>query len=224
MLRSAGQVFAYLKVHGVEKTLKHVWHRFSEAWHEWRLGIETSSPVKLSEVGVENPHSVDYGAADYHGLRKAMNSLTIRSGRDVFLDYGSGKGRVLVVAATYPFRKVIGIEVSAQLNRVAKENLRRVRRRLMCKEVELIGADAAQYALPPDVTVLFLFHPFRGETLRRVFANIRKSLAEAPRTLTVVYKNPERFEAELDISDWLAKSREFRCLTGERLAIYRTKS
>ena len=37
-----------------------------------------------------------------------------------FVDIGSGKGRALLLASDYPFREIIGIELSPELDRVAQ--------------------------------------------------------------------------------------------------------
>ena len=43
---------------------------------------------------------------------------------DVFIDLGSGKGRmVLAAAARYPFKRVIGVELAEQLHEVARANV-----------------------------------------------------------------------------------------------------
>lgn len=45
-----------------------------------------------------------------------------------FLDVGSDPG--IVQAARYPFRRIIGVEISQTLHRIAQENLDRNRQRL----------------------------------------------------------------------------------------------
>ena len=67
--------------------------------------------------------------------------------------------------------------------------------------------------MPPDVSVIYLYNPFRGEILQRFFENIRRSLEQAPRRLTVIYKNPGHFEREVDPFPWLVEKAEFECGT-----------
>jgi precorrin-6B methylase 2 len=149
-----------------------------------------------------------------------MKHLTIQEDRDVFLDYGSGMGRVVVLAATYPFRKVIGIEVSSELNAIAKDNVRRAYKRLKCKDIDLITGDAASYVVPPEVNYVYLYNPFRGETLSRVFDNIRKSLDVTDRKLTLIYKKRIAFEEKMPGRDWLEKRWEFPCRHGQKCIVY----
>ncbi|MBZ5489392.1 MAG: class I SAM-dependent methyltransferase [Acidobacteriia bacterium] len=42
-----------------------------------------------------------------------------------FIDLGSGKGRALLMAAQYGFKRIIGVEFMPELHRVAQENIRK---------------------------------------------------------------------------------------------------
>jgi tRNA1(Val) A37 N6-methylase TrmN6 len=78
------------------------------------------------------------------------------SPHDVFVDVGSGMGRVVLLAAmSYPFQRVLGVEISGRLHEVALRNLDMSNARLQCP-VDLIQADALDAELPDDVTVVFL--------------------------------------------------------------------
>lgn len=109
---------------------------------------------------------------------------------DVFVDFGSGMGRVVLQAARYPFRKVIGVEVSETLHSIARENIDRNRQRLRCPDTELVHADALDYELPDDVTVAFLYNPFRGEIFATVIERLLQSVERNPRPLRIIYVNP----------------------------------
>jgi cyclopropane fatty-acyl-phospholipid synthase-like methyltransferase len=54
-------------------------------------------------------------STDYRSFRRVMRHIGVRE-QDVFLDYGSGLGRVLLMAAQYPFRRVLGVELSAAVS------------------------------------------------------------------------------------------------------------
>jgi predicted RNA methylase len=114
---------------------------------------------------------------------------------DVFVDFGSGKGRIVWQAAHLPFARVIGVEISDQLNAVARTNIEKHRDRLTCDNVELITADAAEFEVPDDMTFAYFFAPFRGEVFRRVIRHIIESIDRSPRQVTLIYANPELDEA-----------------------------
>jgi hypothetical protein len=79
----------------------------------------------------------------------------------------------LVLAATYPMGRVIGVELSTQLCDLARQNLEVAGRRLRCSEVELINQDATNYPIPPDATLFYFANPFAGSILATVLENIR---------------------------------------------------
>jgi SAM-dependent methyltransferase len=79
---------------------------------------------------------------------------------DVFLDPGSGKGRAVLLAARYPFKRVIGVEFSESLTAIARRNMATFRARLRCHDVELVTADVVDYRIPDDVSVVYMFNLF----------------------------------------------------------------
>jgi cyclopropane fatty-acyl-phospholipid synthase-like methyltransferase len=116
---------------------------------------------------------------------------------DVFVDIGSGKGRaVLLAAARYPFKRVIGVELSEDLHRVATQNVGHYEGNH--GPVELVNQDVLDWQLPRDATVLFMFNPFSGSTFKRFIANVRKSLHEYPRDFRLIYLNPQMHQIVLD--------------------------
>ncbi len=117
----------------------------------------------------------------------------------VFVDLGSGKGKVLMLAAHYPFRRVVGVELWEDLHHIALENLDSFRQCLGCAaEVTSIRMDAASYPLPEEPLVLYFFNPFPEAVLTRVVANLRESLARAPRRVYVLFYGPVRRGAPWD--------------------------
>jgi len=186
-------------------TARWAWYHVYERFRERRLGIETAE-CKAWQDSFDNESCYHvYQPLFYAGIDKAFSRLDIRPGEDVFLDYGSGKGRIVTVAATHPFKKVIGVEMLSDLNVVAKANIDRATKRLKCPDVEFVETDATKYELPADVTVLFLFNPFLGDILEAVQQQIRKSLEAHPRRLQLVYMNPLENSDSFEECDWLVK-------------------
>ncbi len=117
----------------------------------------------------------------------------------VFVDLGSGKGKVLMLAAQYPFRRVVGVELWEDLHRAALENLDSFRERPDCAtEVASIRMDAADFPLPDEPLVLYFFNPFPEAVLARVLANLGTSLARAPRRVYLLFYGPVRRGAPWD--------------------------
>jgi SAM-dependent methyltransferase len=161
---------------------------------ERRLGIETSQRVRLAELGLEQGERGNYEPSSWLTLRLALPRSEVAES-DVFIDLGSGMGRVVFqAAAQYQFRKVIGVELSPELHDIAERNVAANRHRLRCRDIELRCMDAREFQIPPDVTVVFFYNPFRGAIFAAVIDNILKSYDEHPRRLRVIYRTPEEHE------------------------------
>ena len=175
----------------VRRKLFRVVYRLTERVYEWRYGISSSTVIKLREFGINDASLHDYGAISYRRFFQLMKRIGFRPGEDVFLDFGSGMGRAVVLAATYPFRKVIGVELVPELDAVARENIRRAKWHFRCPDVELQNVDAKQFVIPPEATMFYFWNPFGGEILSTVFENIRQSVKTTPRTITILHLSPE---------------------------------
>lgn len=163
--------------------------RLDRAFDDAR-GVETAVPSEVPAADVVGPNwlsgvayqplpgSFDFGAvlAD-RGLR--YEELT-------FLDLGAGKGRALLLAAALPFRSIVGVEYSASLVEVARENIDWVGD----PRLSVVCADAAAYELPPEPLVIFLYNPFGDKVMRGVIRNVGESIARTPRRVVVVYFTP----------------------------------
>ena len=106
-------------------------------------------------------------------LDKMLPLLPIDPSEYTFVDIGSGKGKVVLLASTYPFRRVIGVELYEEFHRIAVANLdafSESERR--AKSVELECVDAVAYPLPREPAVIYLFNPFSEEILGKVLANV----------------------------------------------------
>ena len=118
---------------------------------------------------------------------------------DVFVDIGSGKGRVLCCAARYPVDRVVGVDLSERLCEAARENAQRMRGRRAPISVRASTADELDYSA---ATVLFLFDPFGAPTLATVLEKIGR---EAAGDVRVAYANPTH-DNVFQRQTWLERS------------------
>jgi hypothetical protein len=94
------------------------------------------------------------------------------------------------MASDYPFRRVVGVEVLAELSEIARQNIARYRSdQQKCFALASPTADARDFVFPAEPIVLYLSNPFPEHVLRTVIANLRTSLSEAPRQTYVIYHN-----------------------------------
>ncbi len=120
-----------------------------------------------------------------------------------FLDLGSGKGRTLLMASDYPFRRIVGVELLPALNEIARQNLFVYKSdRQTCFAVESICADGTSFPIPDGSVVIYLFNPFPAAALRKAALNFVESFHAKPRPLFVLYHNPEHEKILLELPEF----------------------
>jgi predicted RNA methylase len=100
------------------------------------------------------------------------------------IDVGAGKGRVLLIASTFPFKRLIGVEFARELVDVAQRNIERSG----CR-AEIVCAGASEYSFPLDDIVVYLYNPLGLEILRGVLASLQK-ISER-REVYLIYLNSQ---------------------------------
>jgi SAM-dependent methyltransferase len=152
------------------------------------LNVETATPVALAQFGLDAPDRVHYEAGGWLDLPRLLRAGDVTP-EDVFLDLGSGKGRVVLQATQYRFARVIGVEISEDLTQIARRNAASCRLSARCGAIELVHSDALDYAIPDDVSVVYVFNPFRGSSFGAVLTRLEESVDRRPRALRVIYRN-----------------------------------
>jgi SAM-dependent methyltransferase len=156
-------------------------------------GVETAAHVPLHRLSVPADTGLfgtHYEPVNPACFRRALDALTITHEEFLFLDLGSGKGRALLLAAGYPFKRVVGVEFARELHEQALANFRSYTGPRRCGRLEAVHADATAFPFPPEPTVVFLYNPFEAEILTAVLANLRRSLESHPRPVYLVYYYP----------------------------------
>lgn len=156
---------------------------------EHRYGVRTRDRVYLDDLGLAAADRVWHVPSDWLAVRGAISRLGVTR-NDVFVDYGSGLGRVVLAAASFPFRRVIGVEISADLTARAQGNVDAVRDRIRAGSVELVAADALDWKVPSDLTVAYFYSPFLGDTFDAVVQKLFASVDDCPRPLRILYNFP----------------------------------
>ena len=175
---------------------------------ERRYGVDTEGEILLDEIGLHEAERERYKPAGLFSLQRILPRREVGED-DVFVDFGSGKGRVVLQAAMYPCKRVVGVELSAWLNDTAQKNVDLNRAKLRCQDVSLICSDALDYEIPDDMTIAFMNNPFQGSIFSRVVDAMVASVDRNPRTLRIVYGNP--IEEEI-----LLQTGRVRCLRKTR--------
>lgn len=160
------------------------------------FGTDTSGLITAEELldsrRKKNIHNTGYYATSPSQFRQAIARLEIDFARFTFVDLGAGKGRVLMMAANFPFRRVLGVELIPGLQAIARQNIARYKPAArQCQDVDCVLSDVCDFVFPIEPLVIFLWHPFVGPVFERVMKNLDDSLRRDPREVYMVYLKPE---------------------------------
>lgn len=176
------------------KNRKHYVHQQVNDEFDRTHGIETSKRVALSDLKVDSPNWLyceGYWPTPPEVFRAALKSVTSRYEDLTFIDFGSGKGRVLLMASEFPFRKIIGVEFSSDLHKIAEENIARYKSASQkCKDIVPICGDFTQIPIPAEPLLVFLYNPSSYEITAALAHNVAESVSRTPRELWVIYVTP----------------------------------
>ena len=156
------------------------------------FGVNNEGNIALRELAIDSENrTLGFPYVPSPGLLvdTLLSNIEEDLGRFAFVDFGSGKGRVLLIASHYPFREVIGVEFSNLLHEIAKDNIRRYQspaRR--CQNVRSVCADAATFGLPERDYVLYFNNPFAEPVFAQVLANVRAAHERSRGKLYVLYQ------------------------------------
>jgi SAM-dependent methyltransferase len=165
--------------------------RYGDVDYDWEFRVDTTSATVTWRTRLLGLLHSPYQPIEPQLFREIMAALEIDFSEFTFIDIGSGKGRALLLAAEYPFRRVSGIELLPELNSVAEENIRKfLGEKRACGEVHAVCADATEFIFPAESLVVFLFNPLPKAGLKRVIENLEASLREYPRPVYVIYTSP----------------------------------
>jgi len=180
--------------------------RYGDVDYDWDHRVDTTAATVGRRDRLLGLLHSPYQPTDPALFREMMSSLDIRFEDFIFIDIGSGKGRVLLMAADYPFCRIVGVELLPELHRVAQENIAKYKSDSQkCFALESICADASEFAFPAEPLVVYLFNPLPEEGLKRLLANLEQSLRQRPRPIWVLYHNP-LLERVVSDALWLKKA------------------
>ena len=186
---------------GLGKELR---HRFYTRHYERKLNIVTKGVFEQSELGYTYADGKVSSPIGYEHVFWALDRIPFPPTEVEMMDFGAGLGRAVLAAATRPYRRVLGVELSAVLAPRAHQNLARLRGR-QAATVEIILGDVLNVPIPPTINVFYFFNPFEGRTLERAVEKIRLSLEKHPRPAFVIFFNHRHMEKAVQGQHWIRK-------------------
>jgi len=160
--------------------------------------VETAREVRLHELKIDSPnveHGVFYAGTDPKSFRGILDNLNVKFEDFVFIDLGSGKGRALLMASDRPFKKIIGVEFSSELNAIAQKNILSFKNaEQKCRDIEAVCQDATLFVPPLEPCIFYVFNAFHAGIVAEVLKNLKNSFDEEPREIYFIYANPVHLE------------------------------
>ncbi|MGC1460642.1 MAG: class I SAM-dependent methyltransferase [Terracidiphilus sp.] len=165
------------------------------------FGVRTSGLV--AGRNLKSGHRADRHNTAYFGVAPSVfREMIVRWRRlkpaapidqFTFVDLGAGMGRALLLAAEFPFRAVLGVELNPTLARIGRRNIALWRTAGRARSpMRMICRDAAEFELPPGPCVVFLFNPFGAPVLRRILTAWKRDFAAREGQLDILYVNNEQ--------------------------------
>lgn len=155
-------------------------------------GTDTAGSVEPGDLGIGNAESSRLAIRYLPSPSRVTSWMLDRIGIDPreysFVDLGCGKGRVLLVAAQRPFRKIVGVEISTDLAAIARRNIGRLRP--SSEHVRVItveNIDVRQFMMPSGNLLIHMYHPFDPVISAEVLARLAAVGDEPPRRVVVAY-------------------------------------
>jgi SAM-dependent methyltransferase len=179
--------------------------RYGDMEYDWEHRVNTTCGTVSWRARLLGAFHSPYQPTEPGLFHEMMAKLPIEFTQFTFIDLGSGKGRTLLMAAEYPFQRIVGVELIEELHRAAEENIRAYGSPgRCCLQVEVVLADAREFEFPEVPLLLYLFNPLPRRGLSEVLERLRLSLIKAPRPVWVVYHNA-LLEDALNASNFLER-------------------
>lgn len=165
--------------------------RYGDMDYDWEQRVNTTAGTVGWRTRLLGVFHSPYQPTEPALFHEMMAALPIHFPEFTFIDIGSGKGRTLLMASEYPFKKIVGIELFSELDQAARKNILGYKSPTQqCATIEAVCVNARQFDLPDEPLVLYLFNPLPEAALHEFIARLDKSLAKSPRALWIVYHNP----------------------------------
>jgi len=182
----------------VPKNLAYVLRLQYDGRFDRKFGTNTSETIGLTDLDIDSKN-LQYGIwyeptsarIFSHILAKLPSTVGLSYEDYIYIDYGSGKGRTLLLASDFPFAEIIGFEFSRKLCSVAQNNIEIYRSKgQKCNKIRSECIDAEDFRLTRKYSVCFFYNPFAEPVLKKVLDNIKANINEMQGRIVVIYLNP----------------------------------
>jgi SAM-dependent methyltransferase len=184
------RVYGSILRNGILYTFKKLYHNLLSLFFDFKYGTKTYKRISLQKLNIpfETKEKGFYHVPTQpKSFKKVLTKIEINDD-DVFVDFGSGLGRVLIMAAQLNIKNIVGVEFSHELCELAEKNITRYyRKRTKNANINIVCTDATLFPINNDYTIFYFFHPFNEEIFEKVLNNICNSYLSKTRILHIIY-------------------------------------
>jgi SAM-dependent methyltransferase len=160
-----------------------------------KYGLDTQTPIPIRNLETSAPgaqYAIQYEGTAIPLVHRILRRLRTDLSRFTFIDLGSGKGRVLLIAAQYPFKSVIGVEFSETLHGIAQTNISRfIEQNVTKTRPTSFNMDAGAFDFSQfGNKVVFCYNPFTATLALRILDNLQFSLRKTGHEGVLIYLSP----------------------------------
>lgn len=155
-----------------------------------RYGTNTGGripPSQFKTCSSNVRHSVRYQASKARPLKLLLQRLSLP--RDcVFVDVGSGKGKALLIASGFGFKRLIGVEFSRDLCEISRSNIKIFKEKTGCQaDISAVESDIDEYDIKNDENIFYLYNPFDEIVMQKFLEKIKRSIDNYERKIWLIY-------------------------------------
>lgn len=128
----------------------------------------------------------DVANSDYDDLDKIFSGLEINE-KDVLLDIGCGRGRVLNYwNRKYPKNYKIGIEIDEEIANEVAARLRKHNIKIIARDFRLENIEEAD--------IIYIYNPFEKDVVQKLYEIIIKNKIKTKKSVKLIYHNAKFIE------------------------------
>lgn len=216
LTNSYGTAYQYLSLFSKRGFIK-IWRHFWQChWYDIINGTNTHGYLRLQDFDTQAVGAKPYQPVYTDVLTVMFNELAYKLNAPMHLvDYGCGKGKVLIEALSAGAKQVTGVDINAGLLNDCAVNLQM--KHPNHQKATLIRQDAIDFDVPDDANVFFFFNPFSEYVMAEVFLNIWRSKETNPRQIFIIYVTPKH---RYVLSDYCKLHRGYNTYHEQEALIY----
>ncbi len=169
--------------------------------HPFDLANGTDTGALIPGEDLATGHRHDRFITAYHGVAPSLFHKLVTRWRSLsahpiertaFVDIGAGKGRAMLLAATMPFRRIVGVELHPALAAAARANLEQFQEKHGAPRIRLEEADVMALRMPAGPCCVFVFNPFDLVLMDRFLDRLQRQFTGRECDLELLYANDEQ--------------------------------